>query len=346
MKIKLWLKLNFRPGDDNVPELPSELRFVYDHLEYNVGTAVSRIVITVSKEIADQLVGWGCNTIAGVSILKSARFYEIYEIADLRDGEIVEVFPNIGFGDEEIINSHSALKLSRACEYCDRVNATQIADFKVKLRPDIDLQLTPTSEWIVSERCMEIFRNHGCEFRPTENKDYSQLLVKQRVHTDIDRKPLKRADFACKQCRTRSIVRNFIVGVPDWVIPKPNPAPTIHNDMPVTLLGADPSTITIARADPDLISIIMSDKPMYEVGDYTDFDALYWSYKVTRAMFFANTTLIRELLEMGATGLMFRPVVLADEPINPDWTDDGKSASNLGMSNKKLIERGIVTQGE
>jgi len=307
--MKIHASLQFRGyPDEFAARIPAKWKKLIEKIHDYSGPPEGHVCwtqITVSLEEANEIVDWGRVKEDGWSRLRSIRMYDRYELADLDDLRIVEVFESpLEQGEPyKILNAREALNAVQACAYCDRVDETQIADLDVRATVNRDFKRTENEQWLVSPRVQAILADAGIAFRPLKSGAYAQALIPQGCRVRTDQPPMS-AFEPCLGCGLCSIFRDDTIEGNPWDLESPEIQ--VYRDKLVTI---EPCNLqgSIARSDVGLHRAMTHPVPLHKAGQRLDYTKVLYRSR-PKPLYFADVDLVRRLLKMEATGLSFRPV--------------------------------------
>ena len=308
--MKNGLQIQFRGlAQDIVPILPSDLSFLGQDLEDYAPANNTNTFVIADQAQTSRIISWGRHHRNSTSILRAVRFYDIYDSSDLDNLKIVEIFPPYNVDYSKIVNDKAALEVVWACEYCDRVVATQVGDMQVKIQKNLDIQRTSNGEWIISTHAQEALQEFGLDYRPLQgNSRFVQLLVAETAVLGTGIHPLHLAGDVCPGCGLQSLGRSdFVEGN---LIDSTYPDISINREFPVTI-GLEAQNITFARSDVRRKIASIASAPTHQVGAKINYAHLHPLYYATIPLFFVSVKFMQHVLDTGITGLAFRPVRLA-----------------------------------
>lgn len=309
MKNQLELQFRGYPADV-AARLPADWQFLVPLLNDDPGPEEDHtcwLVAEVDGARMPEILAWGREHEGGLSRIRAAKITDRYEIGDLDGLDVVEIFLPLEIERLKINNAKKALDLKYACANCNRITAAQTADLDVKAKPPLDFQMSENRQWLASPRVQPILADAGIAFRPLASGNYRQVLVTETCDVRLDLAPVTTWG-ECPGCGEPSRLRTDLVegqpagfGSPDMRVEREKPLSVSASCRPKSIAQSPVPLFrsTIAAAQPGRVG--------------TPFDYRYiHQYYDTRPLYFADAGLVRRLLEIGATGLAFRPVKVVE----------------------------------
>jgi hypothetical protein len=257
--------------------------------------------VDVDPQLADSILAWGRDMSAGASRLRFARLHDRYELTDLDGLDFVEIYPNYDVETQRIRNFKTAFRLVWACSTCPWVDGEQVEDLDLIFNESLDLLSTYNSEWIAHKRIHPILSDAGISLRPLKSGPYAQILVSDVVAVRTNVLPLV-TSYLCPECGRPHFGRKDVVEGDGYALESPEMA--VFKASPITT-GPIPASLSIVRSDVSVYTQMSTPHKAGQRFNYTYIDSYYYNQT---PFYVAAGSLVRRLLEFGATGLSFRPL--------------------------------------
>lgn len=302
--------ISFRLSSQQVNSLlPRELDAISLAIE-DRGNQTSFCTIKADQIFFDLVVEWGRQEMNGASLIRIASFDKSYERSDLDGYDTVEVYAGEGRPDEssEVQNYYDALTAYWQCEHCRRVTWKQHDNLEVEPIFDLDFQvIDDTYDWIVSNRAQSLMWQCGGAFRPLKNSnDYTHFLVGDTCSVRTDVPPVQLYE-PCPVChRYQGVNRNNIIEG-DLVPLDGYMGITVRQELPLTIQWPAHNGSMLAKSAVEFGGYFRypSEDP-HILGSPIELQET--TLTRMRPFYFADASLVRDLLDAGVTGLAFRPV--------------------------------------
>lgn len=296
-------------AQDIVPVLPGEFALpehnLVDYPTWEEAENTTSARVTVEPHLAQQIIDWGRQQRSGRPMLHSVRCNDVYDLSDIDGLDVVEVY---SLYLATITNFRRALEVVWTCQYCTRTSARQTGDLQVVLEKQgearrSDVQQAENGEWLVTSQVQDVLRDFGLEFRPLKRSTrFAQVVVTQTCAVRSDVHPYQVQDIICPGCGKQAVYRTDVAQL--------DPFP-IYREYPVTIDHCDTQALNLARSNVNPSPIHIAAHPENKIGKPIGSANMSPFYYIGSPVYFASADIVRHLLELGVTGLGFRPAITA-----------------------------------